>query len=114
MPLMRARRPIARTMARTAVVAGTATVTAGAINRHQQKKYAEKDEAAQYEAMQQQAEYEAQQQQYAPPAPAPAPAPSGGLTDDAINKLKELAELKSQGIITDAEFEVQKAKLLNG
>jgi hypothetical protein len=101
-----------RTMARTAVVAGTATVTAGAINRHQQKKYAQQDEAAQYEAQQQQAEYEAQQQQYAPPAPAPAP--SGGLTDDAINKLKELAELKSQGIITDAEFEVQKAKLLNG
>jgi hypothetical protein len=103
-----------RTMARTAVVAGTATVTAGAINRHQQKKYAQQDEAAQYEAQQQQAAYEAQQQQYAPPAPAPAPAPSGGLTDDAINKLKELAELKSQGIITDAEFEVQKAKLLNG
>lgn len=111
MPLMRARRPIARTMARTAVVAGTATVTAGAINRHQQKKYAQQDEAAQYEAQQQQAAYEAQQQQYAPPAPAPAPA--GGLTDDAINKLKELAELKSQGIITEAEFEVQKAKLLN-
>lgn len=114
MPLMRARRPVMRTMARTAVVAGTATVTAGAINRHQQKKYAQQDEAAQYEAQQQQAAYEAQQQQYAPPAPAPAPAPSGGLTDDAINKLKELAELKSQGIITDAEFEVQKAKLLNG
>ena len=48
-----------------------------------------------------------QQQQYAPqPAPAPAPAP------DPIAQLKDLAELKSQGILTEAEFEAQKAKVL--
>ena len=45
-------------------------------------------------------------------APAPAPA-AGGMTDDKIQQLKDLADLKTQGILTDAEFEVQKAKILN-
>jgi hypothetical protein len=65
------------------------------------------------------ADLEAQQQyQQAPPppaAPAPAaPAPSGGISDQGIEELKKLAELKEQGILTDAEFEVQKAKILQG
>lgn len=46
-------------------------------------------------------------------APAPAPS-SGGMSEDSMNKLKELADLHTQGILTDAEFEVQKQKILQG
>jgi membrane protease subunit (stomatin/prohibitin family) len=78
---------------RTAVIAGTASVVAGGVNRHQQQKYANQ---------------EAQAQQAAAPAAAAA-APS---SDDLINKLKELANLKDQGILTEDEFNAQKAKIL--
>ncbi|WP_216665314.1 SHOCT domain-containing protein [Pseudoruegeria sp. HB172150] len=47
------------------------------------------------------------------PAVAPAPASAGGLDADAIARLKELADLKAAGILTDAEFEAQKARILN-
>ena len=95
MPMMR-RRPVLRTVGRTAVIAGTATVVAGGVNRHQQQKAAQQQAAAQPAA----------------PAPAAAPveAPSGA--DDPIAKLKELASLKDQGILTEAEFNDQKAKIL--
>ena len=96
MPMMR-RRPVLRTVGRTAVIAGTATVVAGGVNRHQQQKYAQQD-AAQQQAYEQ--------------APAAAPAPEAGGNDDAIDKLKELAQLKDQGILTEAEFDAQKAKIL--
>jgi membrane protease subunit (stomatin/prohibitin family) len=87
-----------RTVARTAVIAGTATAVAGGVNRHQQNKYAQQD-AAQQDAAQ------AQQPVAAPPGAAPD-------SDDLINKLKELANLKDQGILTEAEFNDQKAKIL--
>jgi membrane protease subunit (stomatin/prohibitin family) len=86
-----------RTVARTAVIAGTATAVAGGVNRHQQQK------AAQQEAAQQQA---------APPPAAAAPAAAASSSDDLISKLKELANLKDQGILTQAEFDDQKAKIL--
>jgi membrane protease subunit (stomatin/prohibitin family) len=92
MPMMR-RRPVLRTVGRTAVIAGTATVVAGGVRGHQQQK-----------AAQQQAAAQAQQ-----PAPEPAAAPD---SDDLINKLKELANLKDQGILTEQEFNDQKAKIL--
>ena len=95
MPMMR-RRPVMRTVARTAVIAGTATAVAGGVNRHQQQKYAEQEAAA---------------QQAAPP-PEAAPAAAAPDSDDLINKLKELANLKDQGILTEAEFNDQKAKIL--
>jgi hypothetical protein len=41
-----------------------------------------------------------------------APAPAAGLTEDAMNQLKQLADLKTQGVLTDAEFEAQKQKIL--
>ena len=97
------RRPIARTMARTAVVAGTATVVAGSVNRHQQNKYAAQDQAA----ADQQAQ--AQPQQF---VAAPEPAPAGGMGPDQIAELKQLADLKDQGILTEEEFAAQKAKIL--
>ncbi len=97
MPLRR--RPVLRTVGRTAVIAGTASVVAGGVNRHQQQKYAERDAAAQQQAYEQQA-----------PAPQEAAPAAGG--DDMIDKLKELAQLKDQGILTEAEFNDQKAKIL--
>ncbi len=82
-----------RGVARTAVVAGTATAVSNRVSRRQANRWSAQDEQAYYEQQ---------------PAPAPA-AP----TVDPIAQLKQLAELHSQGILTDAEFEGQKAKILN-
>jgi outer membrane murein-binding lipoprotein Lpp len=90
-------------MARTAVVAGTATAVAGGVSRRQQNRWASQDQA-QY---QQQAQYAQQPAQQAPPPAAAAPAP------DPISQLKELADLKAQGVLTEQEFEAQKARILN-
>jgi hypothetical protein len=92
--------------ATTAVVAGTATAVSGHVARKQDAKAQQAAEAQAYE-----------QQQMAPPpmapAPAPAPAPAaGGLSPDAINELQQLAALHEQGILTDDEFNAQKAKIL--
>jgi hypothetical protein len=92
-----------RGVARTAVVAGTATAVSNRVSRRQANRWASQDEQAYYEQQQQYA-----QQQAAEPAPAPA-APAV----DPIAQLKQLAELHSQGILTDAEFDAQKAKILN-
>ncbi len=79
-----------RGMARTAVVAGTATAVSNRVSRRQASRWAEQDE-----------------QQYAQ-APPPAPAAAG----DTVSQLKDLADLKAQGVLTDAEFQAQKAKIL--
>jgi hypothetical protein len=90
------RRPIGRTVARTAVIAGTATAVSGHVARRQEERYM------------------AGQEQAAPPpeAPAPAASPAAGPTPDDIEQLKQLAALKDQGILTDEEFAAQKAKIL--
>ncbi len=93
------RRPVMRTVGRTAVIAGTATAVAGGVARHQENKYAQQDAAA------------AAQQQQAPAEPSP-PEQAAPTSDDQIAKLKELAQLKDQGILTEAEFDDQKAKIL--
>jgi len=95
MPMMR-RRPVLRTVGRTAVIAGTATVVAGGVNRHQQQKAAQQEAAAQQAA----------------PAQEAAPVAEAPDSDELINKLKELANLKDQGILTEQEFNDQKAKIL--
>jgi hypothetical protein len=99
MPLRR-RPGLVRTVGRTAVIAGTASAVAGGVSRHQEQKYA-----------QQQAEAAPPQQAVAEPPPQAPPA-SAPTSDDQIAKLKELAQLKDQGILTEAEFEDQKAKIL--
>jgi transcription initiation factor TFIID subunit TAF12 len=98
-------------VARTAVVAGTATAVAGGVSHHQQANAQEAAEAQQQEAAQQQAAQQAQIDQAVaaelanqPPAAAPAP--------DMINQLKELASLRDAGVLTEDEFAAQKAKLL--
>ncbi|WP_406364054.1 SHOCT domain-containing protein [Streptomyces sp. NBC_01579] len=94
-------------VARTAVVAGTASAVSGRVQQRQQQRWGAQEAAAQEEAAAQQ---QAVQQQ-TPPAQAAPPAPP---TDDIIDRLERLAELKKQGILTDAEFEAQKAKILAG
>ena len=85
-----------RGMARTAVVAGTATAVSNRVSRRQ---------AARWGAQ----EGYGQQQAYAEPAYEEPPAPPQA---DPIEQLKQLAELHSQGVLTDEEFAAQKAKLL--
>jgi Short C-terminal domain len=83
-----------RMATRTAVVAGTATAVSNRVSRRQANRWSQQEEE----------QYAQQQAQAAPPAAAPAP--------DTVTQLKELADLKAQGILTDAEFEAQKAKIL--
>ncbi len=78
-----------RGVARTAVVAGTATAVSGRVQRRQQARWAEQDAQA-----------------YAEPEAAPAAAA------DPIDRLKELGELHESGVLTDEEFAAQKSKLL--
>jgi hypothetical protein len=92
-------------MARTAVIAGTATAVSNNVSRRQAARWNQQAQAEAYE-----------QQQYAPPpqqayaAPAPAPAPASAGPD--LDKLKELGELHAQGILSDEEFAAAKAKIL--
>jgi hypothetical protein len=89
-----------RTVARTAVVAGTATAVSNRVSRRQGDRWADQADAQAYQ----------EQQAYAAQAPAPAPPD----TDDKLAQLKELGALKESGILTEAEFEAQKAKILAG
>jgi len=91
------------TMARTAVIAGTASATSNAVNRRQ----AQKNVAAI-----QQAEQQVYAQQAPPVQAAPATAaPEGGM-DDKLAQLERLGQLKAQGILTEEEFAQQKAAIL--
>jgi hypothetical protein len=97
-------------MARTAVVAGTATAVSNRVSRRQAGRWQTQADA---QAYQEQQYAPPPQQQYAPPPPAPAPAaPAAASSDDLITQLQKLGALRDQGILTDAEFEAQKAKLL--
>jgi hypothetical protein len=80
-----------RGVARTAVIAGTATTVSNRVSRRQANRWAEQD--------------------YQEQAPAPAPAPAGG-GDDMIEQLTQLGELRDKGVLTEEEFAAQKAKLL--
>ena len=85
---------------KTAVVSGTASATRNAVNRHS----AEKNVRAQTDAQQ---AVQGEQVAYAPPQQA-APAPQ----EDAISQLERLGALRDQGILTEEEFQAQKAKIL--
>ena len=92
------RRPLAR-----AAVVGGAAYYAGKKGAETSQREADQDAQIQYLSEQQ------AQQQAAPAAPAP-----GGMSDDSMERLKQLADLHTQGVLTDAEFEVQKQKILQG
>jgi hypothetical protein len=83
--------PLLRGVARTAVIAGTATAVSNRVSRRQAERWYGDDQ---------------QQQQYAEEPAAATPAA------DPLEQLKQLGELKTQGVLTDAEFEAQKAKIL--
>lgn len=87
-----------RGVVRTAAIAGTATAVSNRVSRRQAGRWAQ------------------QEQEQAPAAPPPtaqpaAPAPS---VDDKLAQLKELGELKDNGILSEAEFDAQKQKILAG
>jgi hypothetical protein len=99
-----------RGVARTAVIAGTATSVSNRVSRRQANRWAAQgdpryggDPGYQEQGYAQ----EPEQPQYAPPPPPPA-APV-----DPVQSLKDLAALKEQGILTDAEFSAQKARILS-
>jgi len=96
MPLRRSR-GLARTMGRTAVIAGTATAVSGHVAAKQQARYAEQQPAG------------VPPEEGSAPAAEAAPAPA---QPDVFDQLKKLGELHQQGILTDEEFAAQKAKLL--
>lgn len=98
------------TAARTAVVAGTATAVSGNVARRQQAKAASQQQAAADEQAQPDAQAQAQQMQMSQEDSAASGA--GGISDAALAKLEQLAELRKQGILTDEEFAAQKAKIL--
>jgi hypothetical protein len=101
--MMRRRGPgIARGIARTAVVAGTASVVAGGVRHHQDEKWAKQSQAAYTE---QQAALAAQTQAEAMAAPQAA-------EPDYMAELESLAQLKAQGILTEEEFQAKKKQLL--
>ena len=113
---------IARGIARTAVVSGTATAVSGRVARRQAARYTEKDAqlaADRTAAYQRDMGYNQPSPQYAPapqqqyaPAPPPAPAPAPAAADIDIEQLKQLGELHANGILSDEEFAQAKAKVL--
>ena len=88
-----------RGVARVAVVAGTATAVSNRVSRRQAGRWAAQD---QQQADQQQQAYEQQ-----------APPPAAPNMDDQLDQLKQLGDLKTQGVLSEQEFEAQKSRILN-
>jgi hypothetical protein len=86
-----------RGVARTAAVAGTATAVSNRVSRRQAQRWGGQG-----------------QQAYEAPPPPPAPAPAAAAPPDIVTQLQGLADLKRQGILTEAEFSAQKARILAG
>lgn len=94
-----------RGVARTAVVAGTATAVSGRVQRRQQGRWAQQE-----------------QQAAPPPAPEPAPVyaqqppppPAGDDMDAKLEQLRQLGDLKAQGVLSQEEFDAQKSRILSG
>jgi hypothetical protein len=119
MPRRMGRPGLMGTMARTAVIAGTATAVSGSMHakqaqsaQAQQQNAAAQQQAAaaQQQAMVDQAAAQAAAQVAAQQAPA---APAATSTQDMVAQIKQLGELKDAGLLTEEEFAAQKAKLLN-
>jgi len=85
-----------RGVARTAVIAGTATTVSNRVSRRQGQRWAAQDQAA----------YPEQQYAEPPQAPAPAAGPS------RVDQLKEIAALRDQGVLSEEEFAAEKARIL--
>jgi hypothetical protein len=120
-------------MARTAVIAGTATAVGNRVSRRQANRWSQQDQSAyaqpqpqyaqpqpQYQQPQYaQPQYAQPQPQYAPPQPqyqqpqyAPPAAPAPAAAPDMLEQLRKLGEFRDQGILTEQEFTEQKARIL--
>lgn len=91
-----------RGVARTAVIAGTATAVSNRVSRRQAGRWAAQEQQAYQQPVYEQAAYE---------QPAAAPPTDVG---DQLAQLKQLGELKDQGVLTEEEFEAQKQRILGG
>jgi Short C-terminal domain len=90
-------------MARTAVVAGTATAVSNRVSRRQANRWAAQEQPP--------------AQEYAPPPPPPPPPaaqPAPSSQNDMLDQLQQLGELKAAGVLTEAEFQAQKARIMAG
>ena len=97
-----------RGLARTAAVAGTATAVSGRVRRRQDAKFAQRDAETDV------ARDQAYTDEVAPAAPAAPAAPPPAPAADPLEQLKKLGELRQSGVLNEAEFEAQKAKILAG
>jgi hypothetical protein len=93
-----------RGMARTAVVAGTATAVSNRVSRRQANRW----------SAQEQPQQEAAAPPPPPPPPPPAAQPAAASQSNMLDELQKLGELKSAGVLTEAEFQAQKARILAG
>lgn len=90
-------------MARTAVVAGTATAVSNRVSRRQANRWAAEDQSTHAAPL------------YEQPSPAPPPAaapPTAAPPDDMFERLRQLGQLRDSGILTEEEFAAQKAVIL--
>jgi hypothetical protein len=85
------------------VIAGTATAVSNRVSRRQANRWASQEQQS-YDAQ----AYEQQQQAYQAPPPPAAPD-----MDAKLEQLRQLGDLKSQGVLSEAEFEAQKQRILN-
>lgn len=112
-----------RGVARTAVVAGTATAVSNRVSRRQAGRWAEQEQQEYYQQQAPPPQYQQPPPVYQEPPPAPAQVvavvqPPAGAAEEPdmsarLAQLQQLGELKAQGILTDAEFEAQKQRILN-
>ena len=122
------RRVVGRAVVRTAAVGGVAYAAGHHVaTKSAQQTQMDAQQNAQIDDLQQQqaagqaAPAQPVYQQPAPPPPmyqqpapqATAPAPSGGMTTEKMEQLKQLGQLHESGILTDAEFDAEKQKILN-
>jgi len=94
-----------RGVARTAVVAGTATAVSNRVSRRQAGRWAAQGQSAQQAPA---------APVYAAPPPPPAPPAPAADVDAQLAQLAQLGALRDQGILSDAEFELQKFRILSG
>jgi hypothetical protein len=97
-----------RGVARTAVIAGTASAVGGRVQRRQAEKFADRDQ----QIAANRAQGWSQGTATAAQAPQPAPPPAAPSQADMITQLKQLGELRDNGVLTEEEFAAQKAKVL--
>jgi ATPase subunit of ABC transporter with duplicated ATPase domains len=123
MPARRRGRPgLMGTMARTAVIAGTATAVSGNVSRRGAQRAADQQQAAAFQQQAAAAEQQAMIDQAAAQAAAQATAQvqaqqaaaqsAAPPADDRMAKIRELGEMRSQGLLTDEEFAAEKARIL--